>query len=102
MNNEIVKRRKLMFQTQRKFEKLKTLEKKFRIKISVMITRKIHNFEKMIIDKQRDDFLFSSVIDFFIDLNFFDALFVVLMNDFFLSFDLNFFDDNHSKKFDNI
>ena len=42
---EIAKRRKLMFQTQRKFEKLKILEEEFRIKVFAMIARKIHNFE---------------------------------------------------------
>ena len=98
---EIANRRKLMSQTQRKLEKLKIFEKKFRIKVSVMIVQKIHNFEEMIVDEQSGDFLFLSVIDFFIDLNFFDSLLVALMNGFFLSFDLNFFDDNRSKKLDN-
>ena len=70
-----------MSQIQRKFEKWKILEKKLRIKASVMIIRKIHNLKKMIVDKRRDDSFFSFVIDFFIDLNFFDSLFVVLIND---------------------
>ena len=47
-----------MFQIQRKFKKLKIFEKKLRIKISVMIAGKTHNFKKMIVDEQRDDFCF--------------------------------------------
>ena len=56
----------------------------------------------MNVDEQRDDLNFSSVFDFFVDLNFFDLLLVALMNDSLLSFDLDSFDDNRSKKFDNV
>ena len=79
---------------------MKILEKKFRIKAFVMIIRKTYNVEKMIVDEQRHNF-FLFVFDLFINLNFFDSLFIVLMNDFFLLFDLNFFDDNCLKLFCN-
>ena len=62
---EIAKRRKLMFQIQRKFEKLKILEKKIRIKVFVMIIRKIHNLKKMIVDKQRDESFYLVCYRFF-------------------------------------
>ena len=56
----------------------------------------------MNVDEQRDDFLFSSISNLFIDLNFFDFLLAALMNNSSLSFDLNSFDDTRLKEFDNI
>ena len=82
--------------------RLKKVQKFLRNKVLEIIVREFYNMEKMNVDEQRDDLNFSSVFDFFVDLNFFDSLLAVLMNNFFLSFYLNSCNDNRLKEFDNV